>query len=125
MVPLFCCSAMAMFFQIGIDYMTKPVYCQLGAGSTSTDAHKGHKTKPGLGVIHQDLSQPLKILIHKESSMLFSRNFCTVKQGAIQNLDWRVKQTGTVYASSESNNVNTSSTFAPSLWRGAFFEASA
>lgn len=57
--------------------------------------------------------------------MLFLRHFCVLKQGAIRALDLRVKQTGTVVASSESNNVNTSSTFAPSLWRGAFFEANA
>lgn len=57
--------------------------------------------------------------------MLFLCHFCVLKQGPIRSLDLRVKQVGAVYASSESNNVNTSSTFAPSLWRGAFFEASA
>ena len=83
--------------------------------------------KPGLGAITAKCSpKPHKNLIHKESSMLFLRHFCTVvKQGPIQAHNLHVKQTGTVYASSESNNVNTSSTFAPSLWRGAFFEANA
>lgn len=57
--------------------------------------------------------------------MLFLRHFCIMKQWAILALDLHVKQVGSVYASSETNNVNTSSTFAPSLWRGAFFEANA
>lgn len=58
--------------------------------------------------------------------MLFLRHFCIMKQWAMLALDLHVKQVGSVYARvNESNNVNTSSTFAPSLWRGAFFEANA
>ena len=58
--------------------------------------------------------------------MLFLRHFCVLKQGPIQAHNLHVKQVGTVYTRvNESNNVNTSSTFAPSQRRGAFFEANA
>lgn len=57
--------------------------------------------------------------------MLFLRHFRIMKQWAILPIDKRVKFTGTQYATTtrNANNVNTSFPLAPSLWRGAFFEA--